>query len=445
MMAPTNRTGPFTTESPRRMGTRTGFLMLAVAGVAIGALASAQSLSERKGTATRKAAAVPHRQNDPGVDTANAVFNPLIRVRLGDHRRNELTLAVDGPYRLQPVGSKQVLGRGERLAPAAVSVSETGFRIGSRQLSVARLEVVPQKPASIWVDGHRYRGRLRLFRVGRQSMLAVNVVPLEDYLASVVDSEMPRSFPDEARKAQAVAARTYALWCRERSNDESAFDLDATTASQKYLGVEYIAEDGRRLAGESADSRRIVAQTAGVVCTYRGRLFPAWYSAVCGGRTTFGEELTDETAPPLTSVPCTWCRDASRYRWKVRLDRDVFERRLRELFGSDDEPPFASLKQIRLRATQPGRLPRFEFNVGDGLKHELSGDELRRHLVEARLPSPHFTVRLEGDSVTFTGRGHGHGVGLCQWGARGQALAGRSFTQILAYYYPGCRIVRLEP
>src|SRR5258708_36314358 len=118
---------------------------------------------------------------------------------------------------------------------------------------------------------------------------------------------MPAAFPEEARKAQAIVARTYALYQKQVADGGSIADLFASTRSQKYLGYQY-REGGKLLAGESESSRRIAAATRGQVCHYQGKIFCTYYCAVCGGSTVRGTEVFSDAAPPLVTVNCDFCR-----------------------------------------------------------------------------------------------------------------------------------------
>ena len=124
-----------------------------------------------------------------------------IRVAVTATPQKQIELSIDGPYQLRPVGSDKVLSRGQQLASSNVTATSSGFKIGKSEFAVTRLEIVPTQSPAVWVNGHEYRGTVRLFRRSGGGVLAVNVLPLGDYLASVVDSEMPLSFGEEARKA----------------------------------------------------------------------------------------------------------------------------------------------------------------------------------------------------------------------------------------------------
>lgn len=383
------------------------------------------------------------RQDSSPDDLVPASLAALVRVNLTPEPLASIRLAIDGPFEVRDFLRGATLAECSRLRETTVALADSGWRIGPDEYRADAIEIVPRRPPAVWVGDHQYRGRVRLYRQPGQKLIAVNVVPLEEYVASVVNGEMPQAFPDEARKAQAVVARTYALYRMREARGHPHYDVFAGARSQAYPGFQYRTPNGRRLAGENADSRRIARETAGMVCTFRGDLFCTYYTAVCGGRTVGGREKFSDAAACLQSVPCRWCAAAERYRWTARLSREKLIRRLRGVV-SPSVPLSAARVSIRPAAGErPGRYPRFVVTDGRA-RGELRSDQLRRALGRASLPSPLFSVRDAGGAFVFTGRGHGHGVGLCQWGARGQAAAGRSFRQILQSYYPGCRIRRLS-
>jgi len=372
----------------------------------------------------------------PSADAASK--SKLIRVNVTPGGDDSFQLSVTGAYSIGADDSKRELSHGDGLASSKVESTKNGLKIGDHTFAATRLEVVPKTEPAIRVNGHLYRGIVRLFRRTDGRVSAVNVLPLEEYLASVVDSEMPASFPEAARQAQAIVARTYALYQKEHANPASVYDLLSSQRSQKYLGVEYIDTSGRRLAGESASSRRAVAETRGIVCRHRGHLFCTYYSAACGGRTTNGSELFEDAAPILKSVPCEWCRDSKYYRWSAEVQNKNFLAALEEMKQSLN---LASIQQT----AGPGGGMISRFRIGDGRQNlSISGVELRDRLPTGTLHSPHFSLTLKKDVVRFEGRGHGHGVGFCQWGANGQARAGKSCFEIVRHYYPGVELFVVE-
>ncbi len=373
--------------------------------------------------------------------TPSLTFSAVVRVNLTPVPVRKLRVAVNRPFRIRPVGARRVIDRVERWPSTDVVATADGFRIGRNRYRASRLEIIPDESPSIWVGRHQYRGIVRLYRQPEGKLIAVNEVPLEPYIASVVDGEMPLSFPAAARQAQAIVARTYALFRIEQARHHPHFDLYATTRSQRYLGFQYRDANGRRLAGESASSRRIADLTKSMVCLDRGRLFATYYSAVCGGRTTAGSEVFP--AAVLKSVPCDWCRESPLFRWMATLKKPEAVRSFRRYFASQGKP-FDGL--VSFRPVCGGVSQRHpHFDVSDGAnQYRVAAADLRRRIFPSLLHSPRFTVRTDQEGLVFEGRGHGHGVGMCQWGARGLALAGRDALQIIAHYYPGAQVVKLE-
>lgn len=367
---------------------------------------------------------------------------PAVRVSLTADAVTTAALGVDGPFRVTPVGSSQVLFQQTRIAKSAVTLSANGFRWGTRSLPVPRIEIIPDGDGAVWVGDHEYRGRVQLIRQPGARMRVTNVVPLEDYVAGVVDSEMPAEFGLEARKAQAIVARSYALAQMQTAGRGTLFDLYATTRSQKYNGRRYRSGDGRLLAGDSTESRQIAYETAGMICTYRGKLFCTYYSAVCGGSTSQGSDFFSDAAPPHRSVACTWCSESPLYRWQATFTNTDLQIRIQK-YWLGQGTRFGTLKDVKVGAV-PHAGGVSDVSMSDGRQNlTLSATAFRRVIGTSELYSHHFQIERDRTSWVFKGAGHGHGVGLCQWGARGLARAGKNYLQILAQYYPGSQVVVL--
>ena len=367
---------------------------------------------------------------------------PWIRVNVTPGGGDSIELDVKGKFRLVSLDRDEKFPAELSLSRIIVSSTKKGLKLGSRQCSSSQIEIQPDQSPGIRVNGHLYRGRMRLYRRNDGQVSAVNYLPIEQYLGSVVDSEMPAKFPEAARQAQAIVARTYALYQAEHADPKSVYDLFSSQRSQKYHGVEYLDGSGRRLAGESESSRRAVQATHGVVCTQRKKLFCTYYSAVCGGRTTHGLEVFKDAADVLKSVPCEWCSDSPHYRWTTELSKKEFQQCAT---GAGKSPKNKDSIRSVQQTMEPGMGSISRFAIDDGNQQpSVSGIELRDRLPAGTLFSPHFRIKLEQDRVVFEGRGHGHGVGFCQWGAKGQAEAGRSSTEIIRHYYPGTELTTLD-
>jgi stage II sporulation protein D len=373
-----------------------------------------------------------------GVTPASGL-GPEIRVGLvlGDPR-----LAVAGDSGLEVADESGALvaaaGPGERWTVPAT--------LGSGGSLVVR----PRGSGALAINGRSYRGRLTIAR-SRTGFTAVNHVALEDYLASVVASEMGRrdSSEYEALRAQAILARTYAIKnLGKRATD--GFDLLPTVVDQVYGG-----------ASQEYDlARQAVASTAGLIVTWNGLPIDAFFFSTCGGRTVTGTEVfAGADRPYLQSVSDlapdgqAWCRQSPRYRWReewsLQTLRATFRRTLPPLTGTTGEEA-AQVEGVRVSGLSPsGRVQRVTVALRRGAV-EVSGPAVRQALEppgQTLLRSALFElteVREAGRLVALVaeGRGAGHGVGFCQWGALGRARAGQDAATILGAYFPGTAISR---
>ncbi|HIK46100.1 MAG TPA: SpoIID/LytB domain-containing protein [Leptolyngbyaceae cyanobacterium M65_K2018_010] len=279
--------------------------------------------------------------------------------------------------------------------------------------------VEPANGGHVFINNTWYRGRVLVMPV-EGKVTAINWVDLEAYLYSVLGAEMPASWPQEALKAQAVAARSYALYQRDRGA-ANAFDVGSTTAHQVYKG----------LASEAPSTVAAVNATRGQVLTYGGRVIEAVFHASSGGRTENVEDVWQKPVPYLRSVP-DFDQDAPVYRWSETFSTSQFEQRVRGV---------GRLRAVSIeRVTPQGRVVSLRLQGTQGTR-TLSGTELRQAL---GLRSTLFSISLQGDTIRVDGRGFGHGLGMSQWGARGLALQGYSYAQILAHYYLGAVLSQIQ-
>jgi stage II sporulation protein D len=247
---------------------------------------------------------------------------------------------------------------------------------------------------------------------------------LEDYVAGVVAGEMPASFPAEALKAQAVAARSYALTRK----------IEAQAAGRAWdIGTGVLAQVFTR-ERPSAAARAATDETHGEVLAVAMEPVEAYFHAACGGRTEGGLAALGRDFPYLAAVECGRCAKAPRVAWSAPVSR-------RELAAAAGLPGEATGARVAAR-TASGRAARIEIEAGER-RAVLSAVDLRQRLGFARLPSLAADVRAVEGGFAFQGRGRGHGAGLCQWGAAGFAREGKGYREILLHYYPGTEIVRM--
>jgi stage II sporulation protein D len=269
----------------------------------------------------------------------------------------------------------------------------------------------------IKLKGFALRGTVDL-KATEGGILVVNAIPLEDYLAAVLGGEMPPQFPAEALKAQAVAARTYAV-SRKIDMYGKPYHLGATVLSQVYGGAN--REDPR--------TRAAVDATAGEVLTYDMQPIEAYFHASCGGQTESGRTALGRDLPYLKAVDCPCGHDPSTH-WTLSLT----ETQLKKVKLDTEK------LKVRTRS-QTGRA----VSLGDG-KRTVDAVTFRQVLGYDQVKSLWFSVTSSGDddgTVKLTGRGLGHGAGMCQFGSRMLAEDGWDYLQILAHFYPGAELQKM--
>lgn len=303
------------------------------------------------------------------------------------------------------------------------------------------------------LNGARYRGQLMVVPHG-DSLVVVNRLPLEEYLRSVVAVEMgPRIARDSsALQAQAVAARSYAVV--RMGNRDRGFDVYSSVMDQAYRGLDV----------ENAAATAAVERTRGLVLFHEGRVADAVYSSTCGGSTAeAGEVWGNRTAPYLQRVSDRigdsdryYCDIAPRFRWTLEMSSAELDANLSRYLAQYAAVPSGGpgrARQLFIADTTPsGRVGTLMVETERG-SFALRGNDIRfvmRAPGGAILNSTYFSVESKhadgglAGGVVFRGRGHGHGIGMCQWGAIGRSRAGQSFRTILATYYPGTSLGLLQ-
>ena len=263
----------------------------------------------------------------------------------------------------------------------------------------------------------------------------------EDYLVCVLGGEMPASFPLEALKAQAVAARTYTLRRMARFGYEgcgSGYDICTDSGCcQAYRSVEELEKS----FGDNADPymdklREAVLSTAGVVATYNHEPIEALYHSSAGGHTEDAQNVFSSSLPYLVGVESPGEEDSARYEESESFSAKKFAAKVNKKY------PKANLKQSKL-SSQVEILSRYQSGQVEEIrlgKVTVSGKEFRKLL---DLNSANFDIEFEDDAVTITTTGFGHGVGMSQYGARAMALEGAGYEEILRHYYTGVEVERV--
>jgi stage II sporulation protein D len=360
----------------------------------------------------------------------NLSAKELIVVRVAVLKdRQEVTLSVSGPYDIIDIRKNKVIFHGKDSASFSVSCVKEGLKVKNTVYAVDAVRIDPQKKISVTVNKRRYRGDISIFKDETCKLCVVNTLDLESYVKGVLYHEISHKWPMDAIKAQAVAVRTYAMYQKEVMKNKN-YDVAADTSSQVYGG--YFAETSK--------TNRAVNFTNGEVLLYRNKLFPAFFHATCGGMTENAAELWKLDIEPLSGGRvCGFCSESPHYFWKTQMDLKVIQEKLENRHSLE-----GALINIRVFERNPtGRVRALELE-GDLLnKLVIPAKEFRSLLGPDILRSTNFSIILEDERVVFVGKGWGHGVGLCQWGAFGMSKKGSSYKQILEFYYPGAVIMRL--
>lgn len=303
-----------------------------------------------------------------------------------------------------------------------VTVHGQNLALNGQDSTSPSLYLPPAEGSVVRIGNTDYRGGV-LLRATNGAVQAINVVDLEDYLRGVVPSEMPASWPIEALKAQAVIARTYAA---ARINSAAAYDLCATEQCQVYTG----------LTREAPGSDAAIAQTRDLVVSWSGGLARTYFSADSGGYTASAGEVWGNDLPYLVAQPDPASR-GPKSSWSLSVPLAKVTQvaaRYRVHVG-----PINNVQITRY--SNSGRPLEIVFGGAQGTAR-ISGAEAGGFV--RALGAFSSRVAVSGlDPLVVTGAGHGHGVGLSQWGASGLAAQSWNYAQILGFYYPGAAMSTL--
>ena len=386
---------------------------------------------------------------------------PIVRVRVRRVRDAQgFELGVDDQWlRIGSVADPSDGARGATIVlQGRVRITRDGatWRLAPTNGDIERLEGEAIEATSIdidmptvAVDGQPHPGRLRLVArtsEGRRAFDVVNHVGVESYLPGVLARELYGHWKLETFMAQAIAARSFACAERDAFARTRHYDLTNTTRSQAYAGSET-----HRRAIEA------VARTRGLVLGHDGGLVPGYYSSCCGGTPARGADAIG--SHPINAIPPldgrgldAACGGSPVQVWTVTRDRARLARRL----AADGRARSHALADLDgLASIEPcdtnghGRPTRFAVTDPAGGRYEIEAETLRRAIdapvkglknPERSLRSSNISVTISAGVVRIAGRGYGHGVGLCQFGAEARATDGAAHGDILAWYYPGAEI-----
>ena len=355
----------------------------------------------------------------------SAAALPPVRISLADGLRHVEIGAAEAVTVLDPAGGTLFSLAGPRTL--RVVPSGTGLDVvGARRMDLRALRFEVRRGA-LRVGVRDYIGTLEVSRQA-QGLLLVNELPMEEYVGGTVRGEASERWPAEALRALAVVARTYAVYQQGRGAGK-AFHLVAGIQDQNFAGwVE-----------EGSPAREAARTTAGQVLTWGGRVFPTFYHSDSGGFTEAPRGVFSGEVPPLPGVRDEFSMDSPNYTWTVTIPLAVIGERLRR--GGLDVGQVSGL--TILERSPSFRVARMTVEHSRGTS-TLRGADFRRLIGYDALKSTLFVPTTHNGAVRFEGRGWGHGVGLSQFGAKGMADRGYTYSQILEHYYPGTTLATLR-
>ncbi len=342
--------------------------------------------------------------------------SPLIKVKILEGK----------VVKVGATGFYQIKGEAKNcsLSPCSILLRATskGIKFDSK-IWGKKIWIIPQKDSFCIANGRRYRGKILILQ--KSGILEIiNQLPLEDYLYGVIKWEIDPNWPFASVAAQAVAARTYAFKKISDSSNED-YHLVDEVKHQVYGGVE----------SEDPLARIAVDLTRGEILIFQGEPIEAYYYACCGGYTASSFDVWGEDLPYLQAISEKFCTESPHYHWRFSIKAQELKKILERKGLIIEE-----INQIEVVNWDKGeRVRKLAIDSSKGEIH-LAGTEFRRLVGPNKIKSTRFKVEKKGNYFIFIGKGWGHGVGMCQWGAKAMAEKGYSVNEILKFYYPGTEI-----
>lgn len=335
---------------------------------------------------------------------------------------SQATISTYSPSSLLNSDTGKVILKNQTLKNLKISAKSRGILLNQRPTGYKKLKIVPGNGGIVKVNNQFIKGSVEVIN-NKRNLQIINILNVEEYLASVVLGEIGEGAPLEALKAQAVASRTYTLYSMLRSKTR---EYDVRKSSQNYPGSRE----------ESPVIKKAVKQTKDEIMVRNGGdLFPAFFHGVCGGATEYAGNVWKGEIYPL-GVKCTYCKGAKHYSWKAAIPIanmvSKFKKAGYKIKDIRDIIPYKKSK-VSARITV--------VKVRDSRNREaiIRTDKVRNIIGPDLIRSTNFKVKVIKDMVHFRGLGWGHGVGMCQAGAVEMAKMGCNYKKILKYYYPDVR------
>lgn len=338
-----------------------------------------------------------------------------------------VSVAIEGVYELRNKNSSKLLLQGRGPFRVTVHPQKGGIEINHQVFDATHL-VLDAPNSSIQIGNRRYHHQIQILRSSEKKLTVINRIDLEEYLKGVLPLEAHPNWPIEALKAHAVVTRTFALF-KSIEKQGRDFTLRDTVQSQVYGGA---------LFHKKATDQAVEA-TRGEILTFRGKIFPAYMHASCGGHTAQADFIWPvQSNPVLKGVVCPFCKGMKHWKWSLKMSLSEIQAMMQKKGF-----PARNLKNIVFMDRDPsGRATKVLLEY-ESSKVTVSSDDFRAFIGYNRLRSLKVNVAIEKGDAYFRGFGWGHGIGFCQWGAKHQAELGKTYRQILEFYFPGSEVKKI--
>jgi len=347
-----------------------------------------------------------------------------VRVLLGKMQTGVWKLKASGGFILIPPGkSTQLEVKNDELT---LTVRDGLVSINGKRLRHDEVSIRPRQGFLSFND-KSFGGSFSIDKDGKVVLL-INTIDLEEYVASVVRTESWPGWPLEVNKVFAIACRSYALAMQKRAQkNKRPYDLKNTNAHQTYAGVH-----------SCQGVKRAVEMTRGVYLAYDGNPITAMFDSCCGGVSPAKIADFDFARAPYLArkKTCSYCKRCKIYSWQAQWPLAEFEKKLRTHLLS-----IGKLSDVRVSKKDKAGLVQQVTCKGRSGAKTLTGAQLYAALPAVK--SFCFDVATKAGTVTLKGRGFGHHIGLCQWGAREMVRDDWAYKRILRFYYPGTQLKQL--
>lgn len=344
--------------------------------------------------------------------------------------QNSFSISTAFPYTISKMPSFLMLGRGNSMPDTVIKSVAGGIEVGSKFYASSQIRIATDQGYFKINRNREYHDHLLIAKDQNGKLTVINEVDIEKYIKGVLPWEANPEWSQEVLKAHAVISRTYALF-RSLDKQKDLYFLEADVMSQVYKGK----------SAEKFSTSMAVDNTRGEILTFKGEIFPAFFHSCCGGHTTRAENVWRiEPNRVLEGTPCPYCVGTKHYHWQASI-------LLKDIEAKISARGYTMSPISNIEFTNYDDSGRAKFAVITHQKGTLKllandfrvfvGPELIRSTKAKLAVQQYASIRIEGF-------GWGHGVGFCQWGAKNMSDFGKSYKEIMEFYYPGSSAKRMH-